>query len=209
MIACDAIRMLGAASIVAMLVISEPSYPQIIVVAFLDGALFTTSYVCERGALAQIVPAEQLPNVVAQNEARSFAAIIVGPPLGRALFVIARALPFIADTATFLCSMTSISVTRTTFQSTSTTFPAEPRKIRAGIADGFAWLWQHPFFRTTSLLFAMGNPVYTGFYLLAILLARGHGASAASIGPMLAIIGAAGCSEHSRLRPSDGSRPHV
>jgi MFS family permease len=192
MIACDAIRMVGAASIVAALVISRPSYPQIIVVAFLDGALFTTSYICERGALSQIVTGDQLPDAVAQNEARSFAANIAGPPLGGALFAVARALPFVTDTVTFLCSMTSIALTRAPFQAASTTRPATPRKIRSDIADGFAWLWQHPFFRTTSLLFAMGNPIYTGLYLLAILLARHHGASAAIIGLMLAIIGIGG-----------------
>jgi MFS family permease len=192
MIACDAIRMLGAASIVAMLAISEPSYLQIIAVAFIDGALFTTSYICERGALSHIVPVQQLPDAVAQNEARSFAAGIAGPPLGGALFAVARALPFIADTVTFLCSMTSISLTRSQFQTTSTTNPATPRKIRADIAGGFAWLWRHPFFRATSLLFALGNPVFTGLYLLAILLAKQDGASSTAIGLMLAIIGTGG-----------------
>lgn len=192
MIACDAIRMLGAASIVAMLVISRPSYPQIIVVAFVDGALFTTSYICERGALSRIVASEQLPGAVAQNEARSFAANIAGPPLGGALFAAARALPFLADTATFLCSMTSIALTRGAFQAPSAARPASPQKIRKDLAGGFGWLWQHPFFRATSLLFAMSNPIYTGLYLLAILLARHDGASAASIGLMLAIVGTGG-----------------
>jgi predicted MFS family arabinose efflux permease len=55
-----------------------------------------------------------------------------------------------------------------------------------------AWLWQHPFFRITSLLFALGNPIYTGLYLLAILLAKQHGASAATVGVMLGIIGIGG-----------------
>ncbi len=192
MIACNAIRMLGAASIVAMLAISKPSYLQIIAVAFIDGALFTTSYICERGALSQIVPAEQLPNAVAQNEARSFAAGIAGPPLGGALFAVAHSLPFIADTATFLCSMTNIALTRSPFQSTETADPSTPRTMSADVAGGFAWLWQQPFFRATSLLFAMGNPVFTGLYLLAILLAKQHGASSTTIGLMLAIIGAGG-----------------
>src|ERR1700735_3856296 len=116
MIACDAIRMIGASSIAAMLVISAPRYGQILAVAFVDGALFTTSYVCERGALRQVVPTEHVQDAVAQNEARSFAASIVGPPLGGALFSVARSLPFIADTASFLCSMTMISLTRSRFQ---------------------------------------------------------------------------------------------
>jgi predicted MFS family arabinose efflux permease len=192
MIACDAIRMIGAASIVAMLVISTPSYGQILAVAFVDGALFTTSYVCERGALRQVVPTEHVQDAVAQNEARSFAASIAGPPLGGALFAIARALPFIADTVSFLCSMTMISLTHARFQTTPPAAPAAARKIRSDIADGFAWLWQHPFFRTTSMLFALGNPVFTGLYLLAILLAKQHGASASMVGLMLAIVGVGG-----------------
>jgi predicted MFS family arabinose efflux permease len=192
MIGCDAIRMVGAASIVALLVISAPSYGQILAVAFVDGALFTISYVCERGALRQVVPAEHVQDAVAQNEARSFAASIVGPPLGGALFAVARSLPFIADAVSFLCSMTMISLTRSRFQTTPSTARSVPRKIRSDVVDGFAWLWQHPFFRITSMLFALGNPVFTGLYLLAILLAKQDGASAATVGLMLAIVGVGG-----------------
>jgi MFS family permease len=96
MIACNVVRLVGAASIVASLVISAPSYGQILAVAFVDGALFTVSYVSERGALRQVVPAEEVHDAVAQNEARTFAATIAGPPLGGALFAPARSLPFIA-----------------------------------------------------------------------------------------------------------------
>lgn len=207
MIACDAIRMLGAASIVAMLAISRPSYLQIIAVAFIDGTLFISSYICERGALSQVVPSEQLSDGVAQNEARSFAASIAGPPLGGALFAAARSLPFIADTASFLGSMTFISLTHSRFQTASSANPRTPRKIRADILDGFAWLWQHPFFRTTSVLFAVANPVFTGLYLLAILLAKQHGASAATIGLMLAIVGTGGMLGALPPGRSDGPRP--
>jgi predicted MFS family arabinose efflux permease len=138
------------------------------------------------------VPTEHVQDAVAQNEARSFAASIVGPPLGGALFAIARALPFVADAVSFLCSMTMLSLTRARFQTQPSTADAARRKIRSDIADGFAWLWQHPFFRTTSMLFALGNPVFTGLYLLAILLAKQHGAAATSIGLMLAIVGVGG-----------------
>ncbi len=192
MMACDAIRMGGAASIVVMLVISAPSYGQILAVAFVDGALFTTSYVCERGALRQVVPTEHVQGAVAQNEARAFAAGIVGPPLGGALFAIARTVPFIFDAITFLCSMTMISLTRARFQTTPFATLSARRTIRSDVSDGFAWLWKHPFFRTTSMLFALGNPVFTGLYLLAILLAKQHGASAATVGLMLAIVGLGG-----------------
>ncbi len=41
-------------------------------------------------------------------------------------------------------------------------------------------------------MFALSNPVFTGLYLLAILLARQHGASPATIGLMLAVMGVGG-----------------
>jgi hypothetical protein len=80
MIACDAIRLVAAASVVTMLILGRPPYAQIIAVAFIDGALFITSYICERGALRQVVPSDQIQDGVAQNEARTFAASIIGPP---------------------------------------------------------------------------------------------------------------------------------
>jgi predicted MFS family arabinose efflux permease len=43
-----------------------------------------------------------------------------------------------------------------------------------------------------TLVFAAGNPVFTGLYLLAILLAKSHGASSGAIGAMFAIVGAGG-----------------
>lgn len=193
LIACDVIRLVAASSIVLALVVGRPPLAQIFVAAFLDGALFITSHIAERGALAQIVPAEQLQDAVTQNEARTYGAGIVGPSLGGLLFSIARPLPFIADAASFLSSTVAISLTTSPFQS-----PRERRRgrswrvMRSELAGGFGWLRRHPFFATCSLLFATANPVFTGLYLLAVLLARRHGASATSIGAMFAIAGAGG-----------------
>lgn len=116
MIASDAIPMLGAASIVAALWLGRPSYLQVALVAFLDGGLFITSHICERGALPHLVAPEQVQDAVAQNEARYFGASIVGPPLGGLLFAVSRALPFLTDTVSFLCSMTTTALTRPRFQ---------------------------------------------------------------------------------------------
>jgi MFS family permease len=95
MITTDAIRLAGAASIVVALWLGRPPYLQIVLVAFLDGAMFVTSHITERGALKQVVEPEQVQDAVAQNEARYFGASILGPPLGGLLFAAARALPFL------------------------------------------------------------------------------------------------------------------
>ena len=185
----DAARALLLASIPVTLWVGRPPFVQIAAVAFLDGCLFTVRYVAERGALPHVVAAEQLPDAVAQNEARLFAANIVGPPLGGLLFAVARALPFGADACSYLVSMATTAATRAKFQSAS-----RPRANEGlgGVAAGVRWLWAEPFFRAASLLFAAGNPLFTGLYLLAILLAKQNGASSQAIGVLFALVGAGG-----------------
>jgi MFS family permease len=192
MIICDAVRLLGACSIVLALVVGRPLYSQIVIVAFLDGGLFITSRICERGALRQVVAPEQLQDAVATNEARTFAAGIVGPSLGGVLFSAARVLPFIADAGSFLFSMTALAASKSRFQISAQTRRPSLRNARSEMGEGVGWLRGQPFYRTTALLFAAGNPVYTGLYLLSILLARHHHASAPTIGVMLAITGLGG-----------------
>jgi MFS family permease len=192
MIGSDVVRLLGAGSIVLALALGHPPYGQIVIVAFLDGTMFIVSYVCERGALQQVVPSDQVQDAVAQNEARTWAAAIVGPPLGGLLFAAARALPFAADAVSYVCSTVAISLTRTDFQAARTDAPGPSAPLSAQLAEGFRWIWQWPFLRITSVLFAVGNPVYTGLYLLAILLAKRHGASASDVGAMFSIVGVLG-----------------
>jgi MFS family permease len=189
MIASDAVRALLLASIPVALWLGSPPFFQVAAVAFLDGCLFTVRYVAERGALPHVVAREQIPDAVTQNEARMFAANIIGPPLGGLLFAAGRALPFVADACSCLVSMVTVAMTRARFQLRS----RAPREERwNGFAEGVRWLWGQPFFRAAALLFAAGNPLYTGLYLLAILLAKHHGASSAAVGAMFALMGVGG-----------------
>jgi MFS family permease len=190
MLGCAGIRMLGAASIVVALWLGRAPYLQIVGVAFFDGALFIVSEISERGALRQIVPAPQLQDAVAQNEARIYTAGIVGPSLGGVLFGVARALPFLADSASFLGAIGAISLTRARFESRHERPPEH--RLRSDVFAGFFWLRRQPFFWTASRLFALGNPAFTGLSLLGILLAKHDHASSPAVGGMLAIAGAGG-----------------
>src|SRR5579859_2129509 len=152
MIASDAVRALLLSSIPLALWLGHPPFAQIAAVAFLDGCLFTVRYVCERGAIAHVVDSARLPDAVALNEARTFAASIVGPPLGGLLFAAARALPFLADALSYLGSMFSVAFTRASFQLPRST--PTPRGRLGGVGSGLSWLWRQPFFRASALLFA-------------------------------------------------------
>ena len=192
MIFCDGVRLLGALSIVLALLLGRPSFAQILIVAFIEGGLFATAHIAERGALAQVVQREQLQQAVARNEARSYAASLVGPSLGGVLFSIARVVPFAADAASYLCSTVAVAATRTDFQVES----GEPRRpwraVRAELAEGLQWYREQPFYRTSSALFAAGNPMFLAIFLLILLLAREHHASSSEIGVMFTISSAGG-----------------
>lgn len=186
MVASDGVR--AAALVVLAIVLATGALPfgVIIAVAFVDGTGFIVSYVTERGALRQLVTPDQLPEAVARNESRTFAAMLAGPPLGGLLFGIARAIPFVFDAVSYAASTLTMLLIRSDFQ--------EPRDEDAygDLREGLRWLWARPFFRFCSLLFAASNPVFNGVYLLVVVLARRHGASPALVGAMLGIAAAGG-----------------
>jgi MFS family permease len=186
MICCDGARALALATIAIALARGALPYAVIVAVAFIDGSGFVVSYVAERGALAQLVAQDQLGEAVARNESRTFAAMLAGPPLGGLLFSIARVVPFLVDAISYAASTTCMLLIRTDFQE-----PRVPAQ-RGGLGDGLRWLWRERFFRACALLFAGGNPIFAGAYLLIVVLAKRHGASSALVGVMLGIAAAGG-----------------
>lgn len=192
MIGCDLVRLLGATSVAVALALGRPSFAQLVLVAFVDGGLFATAHIAERGALRQVVDREQLQDAVARNEGRSYAAALIGPSLGGLLFAITRALPFVADAASFLCSTTAVAATRTDFQLRSELPPRPWREVRVEMLEGLRWMRDQPFYRMTSVLFAFGNPLFTGLFLLTLLIAHHEHASSSEIGVMFTIMAAGG-----------------
>ena len=186
MVASDGVRALAVASIPIAAAAGRVPFGLIAIVAAIDGTGFVLGSVAERGAIRQLVAPEQLGEAVARNESRMFGAMLAGPPLGGLLFEVGRAVPFLTDAASYAVSTISKLLIRTEFQ-----------EARAGVAvgdarEGLRWLWQQPFIRTCMLLFAGSNPIFTGLYLLIVVLARHHGASSALVGVMLAFAAGGG-----------------
>jgi predicted MFS family arabinose efflux permease len=186
MVAADGGRAVALATIPIALAAGHLPFALIVAVAFVDGAGFVFSSVAERGALRQIVPREQLPEAVARNESRIFGAMLAGPPLGGLLFGLGRAIPFLADALSYAASSVSLLLIRSDFQE------VRDDTAHGGFAEGLRWLWRQPFLRDCMLLFAGGNPVFTGLYLLIVVLAKRQGASPQLIGGMLGLVAAGG-----------------
>lgn len=182
MLAADAVRALAIGTL-AIVVFTHPLYWAIAAVAFVEGTGDPFFFACQSGAVRNVVPAEQLPAAIGVQQARSASVGIAGPPIGGALFGVARALPFVADAVSYTFSFLSLLAMRTQFQQ-----PRErsPLRFRAQLGEGFRFLWGQPFLRTTSFLYGIANFTIPGILFVLVVAARQHGFSGGLIGGLLA-----------------------
>jgi hypothetical protein len=187
MIGADAVRVVAIGSLaVAILADSTPVWA-IALVAFVEGAgaaLFATAHA---GALRAVVPVPQLPAAAAAQTGREAAVRIAGPPLGGALFGLARSLPFIADAASYAFSFVSLLAMRTPFQEER---DVDLSALRSRLAEGFRFLWSRPFLRTCALLFGLANFLGPGLLLAVVVIGTRQGLSGGEIGLLVAAFGA-------------------
>ncbi|WP_433382042.1 MFS transporter [Actinoplanes sp. CA-142083] len=157
------------------------------VVAFVQGLCSVFFGLAERAALPLIIPAGQLPAAMAQNEARSRGAGLIGPPLGGLLFAAGRAVPFVVDAASYLISAVALLFVRKDLRARERA-AAEPLWREA--VEGLRWTWRQPLVRASIVLLAVSNLVFQALTLILIVLAHDRGAT--SVGLMLGIYSAGG-----------------
>ena len=186
MIVSDIVRAAAVTSIVVALSVHRLTFAQIAIVAFVEGTMYVFFNVAEIGALRSVVPGRQLPRAAATEQARYSTVLLVAPPLGGSLFGLARALPFLTDAVSYAFSLGSLLAMRTPFQEER---EDERAPLRAQLAEGFRWLWNHRFLRTCALLFTWVNLVFEGVFLVTIVVGRRHGLSGGQIGLLIAVIG--------------------
>jgi MFS family permease len=186
MIVSDIVRIAAVASIVVAIAVDRISFAQIAIVAFVEGTMFVFFNLAEIGALRSVVPARQLPAAAAAEQARYATMTLVAPPLGGALFGLGRALPFLADAVSYVFSLASLLAIRTPFQEER---EHEQVPLRTQVAEGFRWLWGHPFLRTCAILFTWVNLLFEATFLVLIVVGRRQGLSGAHIGALIAVLG--------------------
>lgn len=190
MLGCELARGLALASLAAAVVAHVASFGQLAVVAFVDGAGFTTFEVAQRAALRQLVPTEELPSAASLNQRREYGALLLGTPIGGALYGLGRAIPFAVDAISYAVSFISVLAIRRPLGEQRQR-PATMR-VHAEIAEGVRWVWREPFLRTNSLLVIASDLTVNSLYLLVVVVARRHGASSLHVGVMLLFLGLGG-----------------
>lgn len=189
LVAADVGRGAALASVVAALAVGEPPLAQLVVVAFVEGALFILSSTAQTAVVPRVVPSEQLPTALSQNEARERGAYLAGQPLGGVLFDLGRAIPFLFDALTYVVSLVTVLLIRTDLDGEREQVGGS---VRAEVLEGVDWLWRQRFLRAAALLVSASNALFTAVVLALIVRARDAGASASAIGIMVGLGGLGG-----------------
>lgn len=188
MLATDVAQAVAIATLAAAILADDLSIWLVVSVAFVEGAAATFFSIASTGAMRAVVPPRQIPTAAGAMQARMAILRLAGPPLGGALFGIARALPFVVDAISYVFSVITLLAMRTPFQEER---DAETARIRSQIAEGFRFLWRHPFLRTVALIFSFSNFVFTGVMLAVVVVGKRQGLASGEVGALVAAFG--GC----------------
>ena len=187
MIASDVLRLVTMAALAGVIVSGALVFWMIPLAAFVEGTGGSFFQAAQSGALRAVVPADQLPAAINVVTGRAAAVNVAGPPIGGALFGLARSLPFLVDAASYAFSTLSLVAMRTPFQEER---EADSARLREQLLEGFRFLWHHPFLRTTTLVFAPLGFVALGYTLAVVVIAEQQGLSGAVVGALVASFGA-------------------
>ena len=189
MIAADLLGLAAVGSLGAMVLTHLVTFWIIPVIAFAEGTGFTIFGAAQAGALRAVVPVQQLPAAAGAESGRRAAVQLAGPPLGGVLFGIIRGLPFLVDAGSYLASTASLLAMRTPFQEQR---PSQVDQTRLGprLAEGFRFIWAHPFLRVSALLFGLANFIGPGLLLCLVVVGRRQGLSPGAVSGLVAAFGA-------------------
>ncbi|MER7667982.1 MFS transporter [Kitasatospora sp. NPDC096128] len=180
LLVADTARLLALASIPAALAFGRPSLVHLLVVAAVIGATVAYTGPIRLLALRSVVSPEQLPQALAQDEARMSGAALAGPPLAGFLFGLGRSVPFLGAAFASLVSLVSALVVR--FPS-----PAVPQqREKGGALAGFRVLAGSPLLRPALAVLLVINLTGAALLLPVMVLLREHGTSSGGIGLALA-----------------------
>jgi len=191
MLVSDGIRTLALGALIMAIVWGQPSLSLIVVTAVVLSACAVAFSPAETASISRVVPAHQLPQAFAQNEARAYGAGLAGPPIGGLLYSVSRAAPFLFDLLTFVVSFCAITAVRAHLDEPQADAEDRPSVIRQ-IREGLEYVHHSPFLRTVILVGSLLNFAATGALFATTVVLRQAGTTSAVIGVCLGVAAAGG-----------------
>lgn len=200
-------RGLAAGSVFAAWAMGHLTVTHLLVVAAVLGAAGPLGGSARMLVVRAVVAPKQLTKALTQDEVRSAATGLAGPPLGGFLLSIGRALPFLMCALTFAVSFLTALIVRIP-PSENAKPAAQASTQNAGLLSGIRELWSNKLIRSALTMVSIVNVGGNALFLSIVVLLSGQGVSARAIGIAVAgeavgnLIGAALVSPlHKRVGP--------
>ncbi|MCP2322761.1 MFS family permease [Hamadaea flava] len=187
MLVADAVRLCAYLSLGILVLADRVSLAWIVAINMIVTVFHVAHENAQFGAVRNVVPLDRVPEATARNEARGAAVSLIGPPIGGALFGLARALPFFTDAVSYLLSFIGVSLIREPMQQER----SEPREHPAKeLIEGVKFTLSEPFLRAVLLIAPPINLAFNGMIFAMVVILQQRGTPPALIGTVETIIGA-------------------
>jgi MFS family permease len=152
-------------SLAVAVLVGHLTLTHLVLAGFLSGAADAFASPATSATVRTLVPTRQLALAYTRLEARSRAVQLVGPPAGGALYSVARGLPFIVDAVSYTAEAFAVTRLRTPLPAPT----RERRSMRADMAEGLRFVWEHVGVRCMMIWGGLIN-LAGGFVVVAITL---------------------------------------
>ncbi|MET8149956.1 MFS transporter [Actinoplanes sp. NPDC049668] len=181
LITMEGVRVLASLSVLIAVLTDALTLPHLLLVAAAVGAVQPLGGSARMLLVRAAVPPRQLTAALTQEEVRTHAAGLGGPPLGGFLYAAAAVLPFVTTALSFLISLVCALFVRLPKQATENR-PAAQGTVLSRVSAGLAMLWRTPLLRHSTIFAAALNAVTAPLILIVVVLLTRAGASPAMVG---------------------------
>jgi len=179
MLVADAVRLIAYTMLAFVVLRGEVTLGWIIATAVIASVFSVAHENAQFGAVRNVVPLTQVAEATARNEARGAAVSLIGPPIGGALYGVARSVPFVADAVSYLLSFIGVALIREPMQEERT----EPREHPVKeLVEGVRFTITEPFLRAVLFIAAPINLAFNGISFAVIVILQQRGTPPALIG---------------------------
>lgn len=184
MIMCEGLGGIAAGTVAVLLILGQLGLWELLLAVIAQGVAGAGYNLAEVAALERVIGPNNLAFGLTLNQARFYAAGIVGPALGGALYGVAHVLPFAIDFSSYAVSALLILqiTTALTVVEGASQGPGHAVALRARVA----WAWHIPLVRIATMSAAGSNFIINSAALAFLVLASQNGLPPALIGAILA-----------------------
>jgi predicted MFS family arabinose efflux permease len=197
LLATEGARAAAAGTVILAQATHHLTLIHLLVVAAVLGAARPFVGTARMSAVRMVVPAHQLTAALTQEEVRTNAAELTGPPLGGFLYGLGQVVPFVASTAAFALAWVCAFALRLPRRADASSGGG----TRGGVFAGLAALWRNPFLRGATLLVIALNLVGAPLVLIIVVVLRQQRVAPGAIGIALAAFALGGLVGSALVRP--------